>query len=394
MTTAIIRSISSKRNTKPFKGGTVHVNPATLYALLPSAAIAALTDMPAKQHTVTRRPLARLRLAPRRTTIIARLIQDRVVNTQYLRNISYNYDDGLGREHDHALHNLDDRRNPVCYDFEIDPGRGTETGRNDNIENTRNTDYDERRPFIIIRRLRRTAQIVQESKRGSSTANQTTTSAKPGYATATVTEVDAQEIDPLSIRPSHLRAQSDPSVDGRGRHYSPARSPGLSSGRSTPPAWPGQYNPVPHNEEGARHPSIDSANGGYYDAGRVSQMSQRTVQRSSYDSEMSQSRNRHWSNASELDGAHGLSELDTSEAGGRRRSSSGAGRPSLAHGRRSSDPHQRGRSDSSTPGIAPLGTVSEANELHGYYGPPDRQVGQTAARVQPGPSTTPPGTAN
>ncbi|KAK8087246.1 hypothetical protein PG994_002220 [Apiospora phragmitis] len=219
--------------------------------------------------------------------------------------------------------------------------------------------------FIIVRRLRRTEKAVEESKRGSSNGQQTTSSShkshKQGYSTTTVTEVD---IDPLSqatpsLRPSHLRGRSDSSVDGR--YSSPARSPPLSDGRATPPSWPGHYNPVPNGESDGQH--------GTY--------------RVSYDSQTTYRPGR-WSNASEvsgsIDGAHGQSELDAIETASRRRSS-GAKRPTGGSRRQSSDSAYRGRSESAAAGtLAPLEAVNEAAELHGYYGPQDKQVGQTAAR--------------
>lgn len=248
--------------------------------------------------------------------------------------------------------------------------------------------------FLVIRRLRKTARAVKESRHGSSAANQTATTSKPGYRTASVSviEVDSQyAADPLMAsprnRPPHLRARSDTSFDGI--RPSPARSPGLSSGQSTPPAWAGHNNPMQYPEESIRHPSMDSGTGGYYNPvqnSRESQVySQASGHRGSYDSQATNA-NPHWSYVSEApgstSGAHGVSELEsTDEAGGRIRSNSGATSP---HPRRNSDPHQRNRSDSSAPVMTPLGTVNEINELHGYYGPADRQVGQTAARPQSG----------
>lgn len=228
--------------------------------------------------------------------------------------------------------------------------------------------------FIIVRRLRRTEKAVEASKRGSSNGQQTTSSQnshKPGLA-PTVTEVD---IDPLSqsspsLRPSHYRGGSDSSVTGR--YSSPARSPPLSDGRSTPPAaWPGRYKPVFNGDyEGARHPSMESMGGQY------------GTQRVSYDSQATYRPGR-WSNASEVsgsaDGAHGTSELDGIETTGRRRSS-GTTRPAGSR-RQSTDSAYRGRSESAAAGtLAPLEAVNETAELHGYYGPQDQQVGQTAAR--------------
>ncbi|KAF7540329.1 hypothetical protein G7054_g1469 [Neopestalotiopsis clavispora] len=254
--------------------------------------------------------------------------------------------------------------------------------------------------FLVIRRLRKNARLMEESKRGSSVANQTTTSSKRGgVVTTTVTEVgETNDVDPLALdhhfnRPGHLRAESDSSTIGR--HQSPARSPALSSGHSTPPPWPGSYKPVHNPDNQAHQSSIYSGSDGYDDAERQFQMSRASESRASYDSQTSNVRSRHYSNVSEVsgswDGQHGLSELgDATADASRRRSSSGATRPAPTYPRRTSDTHQRGRSDSSAPGLAPLSEINEA--LHGYYGPSDRQVGQTADRLKAGNSPTTPET--
>ncbi|KAF3014421.1 hypothetical protein E8E14_006596 [Neopestalotiopsis sp. 37M] len=254
--------------------------------------------------------------------------------------------------------------------------------------------------FLVIRRLRKNARLMEESKRGSSVANQTTTSSKRGgVVTTTVTEVgETNDVDPLALdhhfnRPGHLRAESDSSTVGR--HQSPARSPALSSGHSMPPPWPGSYKPVHNPDNQAHQSSIYSGSDGYDDAERQFQMSRASESRASYDSQTSNVRSRHYSNVSEVsgswDGQHGLSELgDATADASRRRSSSGATRPAPTYPRRTSDTHQRGRSDSSAPGLAPLSEINEA--LHGYYGPSDRQVGQTADRLKAGNSPTTPET--
>lgn len=244
--------------------------------------------------------------------------------------------------------------------------------------------------FLIIRRLKHTEKVVEESKQGSSGRRSTATH-KPGFGPPTVSEV---EVDPLtqtttSPRQSHLRAHSDPSVTYP-RGHSPSRSVELSSERDTPPAWPGHYNPIPHaDDENMQYQNPDSR-GGRQDAARFSQQSQGSY-RMSYDSQGNWRQGR-WSNVSEVsgsaDGAHGSSELDAADASARRRSSSSALPPVGSSNRKhsggggGSEYHQRVRSDSSVPGNStlPLGTVNEIAELHGYYGPQDRQTGQTGAR--------------
>ncbi|KAK6825434.1 hypothetical protein PG987_012928 [Apiospora arundinis] len=240
--------------------------------------------------------------------------------------------------------------------------------------------------FIIVRRLRRTEKAIEVSKRGSSNGQQTTSSHKQGFGSTTVTEVD---IDPLSqatpsLRPSHYRDGSDSSVNGR--YSSPARSPPLTDGRGTPETWQGrltgQYNPVPNGEgDGLRHPSMESM-GGQHDYTRYPQS--QGPHRVSYDSQSTYTyRPGRQSNASEvsgsMDGQHGFSELDAIDTLGRRRSS--GTRATGGSRRQSTDSAYRGRSESAAANtIAPLEAVNEAAELHGYYGPQDKQVGQTAAR--------------
>ncbi|KAH8678196.1 hypothetical protein BX600DRAFT_146881 [Xylariales sp. PMI_506] len=248
--------------------------------------------------------------------------------------------------------------------------------------------------IIIVRRLKKTAEVV-ESKRGSSAENQTRASTKPGFGPPTVTEIDVNDIDPLmqtpSIRPSHLLSRPE-LADVDLQQPSPARSPPLGPNQFVPPTWSGQYNLVPSGGESSpRHPSIDSTTRGYYDPAIYPQPPQSAGDRTSYDSQATApatatSRHGRWSNASEVsgsaDGAHGFSELEALGDGGHRRSGSGATRPAAAHIRRNSDGHQRGLSDSSPVQAALLDTVTEVGELHGYYGPVNQQIGQTAARPE------------
>ncbi|KAI1084573.1 hypothetical protein F5B20DRAFT_211464 [Whalleya microplaca] len=226
---------------------------------------------------------------------------------------------------------------------------------------------------IIIRRLRRTekaAQAAAESRHESS--NGQSRSHKPGFGQPSVSEVAMNSIKSSDIRPSHYRGRSDSSTDGR----SPSRTPNLhGSGTSSPPPWPGYYNPTPPSD--GRQSSQDSHGGHHENA-------QQAAMRVSVDTQATYTHSRQHSNSSEVsgsaDGAHGLSELDsldTSEAA--RRRSSSATRPPKAQVRRSSD-HSRARGDS-TAAAAALGTVNEIAELHGYYGSPSLAVGQTAARL-------------
>ncbi len=255
--------------------------------------------------------------------------------------------------------------------------------------------------FFIIRRLRKTAEIVQaaESRRGTSSGNQR--SHKHSFGQPSISEVDGFDINPSmqspSIRPSHLRSGSDTSYTERWPN-STTHAPSTSS---TPPVWPGQFNAAQIREAPSEAPvynSVDTSNAAY----AVSQHSQQVPQsqRVSYDSQGSHSR--HWSNASELDsdpvGGPAKSELEDSAAGqqeaSRRRASTSAARspPRPApHVRRGSGGGARGRSESAAAAV-PLGTVNEFSEMHGYYGPPNHAVGETAERLgrddSPASSTT------
>ncbi|RYP45094.1 hypothetical protein DL768_008525 [Monosporascus sp. mg162] len=238
---------------------------------------------------------------------------------------------------------------------------------------------------LIIRKLKQTEKAVakaESSKRDDSIGNQR--SHKPSFGQPTISEVDGFDADPLmqspSIRPSHIRSGSDDSFTER----SPSRTPKVPSTSTTPPAWPGPYNPATISEAPSecRTHSMDSSRAAH-DTSRYSQQTQRV----SYDSQGS--RSRHWSNASELSGsavdgpAKTELESEAAEQANRRRSSTSAARTPIAHARKSSGGATRGRSESAAATVA-LGTVNEfgeLGELHGYYGPPDHAVGQTAERL-------------
>ncbi|KAI0008980.1 hypothetical protein F4779DRAFT_411020 [Xylariaceae sp. FL0662B] len=240
---------------------------------------------------------------------------------------------------------------------------------------------------IIIRRLRRTekaAQAAAESKRESS--NSQPPSQKPGFGQSSISEIGTELGRSPDMRPAHLRALSDSSADER----SLSRTPNLNgSGTSSPPPWAGRCNPTPPSD--GRQSSLDSYGGHHENAQQPIPM------RVSVETQASHpyTHSRQHSNTSEVsgsaDGAHGVSELDSLDSGeaARRRSNSST-RPSKAHARRNSDPpgHSRAHGDS-TAAAAPLGTVNEIAELHGYYGSPSLAVGQTAAWLnRPGSSTS------
>ncbi|KAI1214375.1 uncharacterized protein F4807DRAFT_456013 [Annulohypoxylon truncatum] len=235
---------------------------------------------------------------------------------------------------------------------------------------------------IVIWQLKRTEKATKaavESKQESSSDQPR--SQKSLFGKTTISEVDGMDADSVArARNAHLRSLSDDSTVG-GR--SPAQTPNLygSNASTTPPVWQGYFTRLPPSDSSdGRESSMDSYarhdNGGF-------------PQRGSVDSQGPHGHARHVSNASELDGnANSISELGANDASdthesGRQRSSSITKTP-ITHVRRGSDPSSssRGARDNSDTTIGnPLGTLSEENELHGYYGSPDFVVGQTAAKL-------------
>jgi len=239
--------------------------------------------------------------------------------------------------------------------------------------------------FIVMRlkkaeRAAKAAEAAAESKRES---NSQPRSHKPGFGQPSVSEIDSTtDIEPSHqfpiMRPSpRVRTVSTPSVSND------RSTPNFTTSRtSSPPIWGVPFNYAPSEGSDGRQSSLDSY------AHRDNNNS-RQSQRISMDSHgPPYGHSRHPSDTSELEGPHGVSELDTydnAEAESRRRSNS-ATRPAKAHVRRTSDP-SRNRGDSNAAANS-LGTVNEMHELHGHYGPIDAVTGQTAARLDRGPSSS------
>ncbi|KAI1480831.1 hypothetical protein F4774DRAFT_418033 [Daldinia eschscholtzii] len=242
---------------------------------------------------------------------------------------------------------------------------------------------------IVLWRLKRTekaAKAAAKSRRDNS--NSDPRSQKSGYGQVSISEVDGTDVDSyMRTRNAHFRARSDSSTVG---DQSRAETPNYygSNASTTPPAWPVHFAQLPGSDASdGRQSSLDSY-GVRHDNGFF-------PQRPSVDSEAPRKHTRQWSDASELDGsvvsAHGVSELGSPDAleAARRRSNSST-RPPKVQVRRSSDPSgsSRGaRGEATAPAVAPLGTLAEISELHGYYGSPDLAVGQTAARLNKKDST-------
>lgn len=219
---------------------------------------------------------------------------------------------------------------------------------------------------IVLWRLKRTekaAQAAAESQRESSSGNQKS-SQKSGFGRPSISEVDGTDVDSVALRArraAYYRARSPSSTAG-----GPSRSetPEFygSNASTTPPTWPGyfaQQLPASESSDG-RQSSLDHANAQYQPRPSDDSQGPRPPGHA-----------RHWSSsdASELDGSGVTPELESPDA-------------IEAAGRRSSSVTRRGGRSESAPAAAPLGTLSEVNELHGYYGAPDLAVGQTAAKLR------------
>ncbi|KAK0634469.1 hypothetical protein B0T17DRAFT_7411 [Bombardia bombarda] len=263
---------------------------------------------------------------------------------------------------------------------------------------------------VIYRRLNRVQDAV-ESKKGSTTDPQTKSRSHAQmehYGRQlhnSPSEPDNMSNDPFITPNSNTSAANTPQIGGLAGQVRRGRSDSDNS------AMQNGY-PLGTSIDGSgnlRYASPDS-NVGYFDLpARVQNMpGGRQPMRTSTDSHATHGQqgqfSYHWrqqSNASELSGdgsEHGggpgsplaVTELDGSGAyvelpvidqdGGRSRSSSvtASPRPSLGHNRqRSGSNGPRVEAPTSAPGFGPLGVVSE-EIIHGYYGPRDRQAGQTS----------------
>lgn len=281
--------------------------------------------------------------------------------------------------------------------------------------------------FIIIRRLNRVAAAVESKSTSHSKSHSQSQTQQYGHH-----YVEDPTKDPFLTTPNTNTntnsAAGTPPIGGVGYPTGRDRS---NSGNFTSSTV--AFSP---DTNGPRHPSMDSGQG-YFDLpprvhnlpGGRQPMTAAPI-RSSVDSHSTQGypayvyqHQRQQSNASELsDGSEGqqvtgpfaIPELDSSGAfhelpsdglasssslsqnhHGRSRSNSGVAaspRPSLGNSRRRSESGSGPRgevSPSTAPGagatslaagFGPLDVVNESAEImHGYYGPRDRQVGQTAA---------------
>ena len=286
--------------------------------------------------------------------------------------------------------------------------------------------------FCIMRRVKRVEhQITAESK-----DHQSSSSAGPNKKSSTgrgpfgrlldkptTSEVDAMSFDPLMVGSGPASPLPPSQAGGSG-----ARNRSGSNISTPQPHTPYGAGPLPASgsSDNGRHASLES--GGYFDMPpRVQNIpahhSLGTAVRSSLDSQTTQQQQqqqpllpqgylqqhgRQWSQGSGFSSPGGsdhggpgafsspspavFAELDT--AGGFYPELPVSGtpmspsRPPVSHMRWSGSTggHARGRSDSSSGGGGTqqqqqLGIVSEstAEAMHGFYGPHDRQVGQTAA---------------
>ena len=286
--------------------------------------------------------------------------------------------------------------------------------------------------FLIIRRLNRVAEAVEsKSKSMSHTKSHSHSQTQPYGRHLDLSQAygDDPSKDPLMVTPNtnNNSAAGTPPVHGVGYPGGRDRS---NSDNVTPS--PAAFSPdISGGASGQRHPSLDSGPG-YFDLPpRVhnvpgGRQSMTAAMRNSVDSHSTQGyptyayqHQRQQSNASELsDGSEGhhvssplvIPELDSSGAfhelpsdgrlsslsyNNRSRSNSGVGaspRASFGNPRRRSESGSGSIMREVSPpapggtlaaGFGPLDVVNESAEImHGYYGPRDRQVGQTAAGLE------------
>ncbi|KAM7208520.1 hypothetical protein V8F20_001201 [Naviculisporaceae sp. PSN 640] len=266
---------------------------------------------------------------------------------------------------------------------------------------------------LIIRHLKRVTDAVESSQKDPSGGSRTKTQSQAqmayygGHLHLSGGGDDNRSIDPLMVTPNTGLTGSGtgtPQIGGgvRERSDSDAFSP-LQNGRGD------------SVDASGRHTSVDSPS--YFDLptrpqnmpGGRQQMSPAAI-RESADSNATGQYSRyayhHWrqhSNASELSGdgsevlGSPIPELDSSGAyvelpgadtgGNRSRSSSVASpRVSFSQARKRSESNgQRPEPGPAAAGFGPLDVVSESAEvMHGYYGPKDKQAGQTAAGLDVG----------
>ncbi|KAI2622613.1 hypothetical protein GGS21DRAFT_347509 [Xylaria nigripes] len=223
--------------------------------------------------------------------------------------------------------------------------------------------------FVVLR-LKRAEKEVKDArdaeyKRESSNSNPQ--SHDSPFGQPSISEIDSTvDGDPLRMFPAMRSSQNLQSATAVADRASSRVSIANSV---SPQTWNMPFNQASSNGIDGRQSSVDSyVYGDGYQTQRVSV--------SSYGSP---NHSRHTSDTSELEGQHGISELSTpvNEMG----RSSSLQRPTKTHARRTSDlsgPNYS-RCDSGM-----LGTVNEAHELHGDYGPVHEVAGQTTTNRDPG----------
>jgi hypothetical protein len=270
--------------------------------------------------------------------------------------------------------------------------------------------------FIIIRHLNKVVAVVSDSKGQSDSSNSRSRSRPMRQYKPTDSDIDAFSVDPLMMSPS--RANTRTNLAALDRLHGPA-SPDLHDGSTTdqtPSSFIGMYQPV--STSGSRHTSFDT---GYFDplTSKPIRESQQTTSTTTWrvsgeSHPPGYTHARQWSNASdastdgqdtaiamsgnvpgqsivatELEAKPLVPELVGSPPLGsplaaqleeaRRRSASNnstsIGRPPLTHQRKRSTSGHAASSSRGGNDLPGLGVVSE--EIHGYYGPTDRMVGQT-----------------
>ncbi|KAK3386547.1 hypothetical protein B0H63DRAFT_447485 [Podospora didyma] len=256
--------------------------------------------------------------------------------------------------------------------------------------------------YLIIKRLNRVATAV-ESKKGTSsgpTKSQSQQMQMAYYGRHLHSPSDDMSFDPLIMTPNSLNTSGAPTpqIGGgiRGRsdsNLSPSQNDMLSSRHASPDSNAGYFD-LParvHNMPGSRPNISTAALRGSIDSHTTHGGSQHHWRQQSNASELSADGSEHSANVNtrlvlpELDTNGPYAELPSGGDGGTR-SRSGSGATSIGSPRVSFGHARQGSLATGAAAFGSgLGVVNEStaettsHEQHGYYGPNDRQVGQTSA---------------
>lgn len=264
--------------------------------------------------------------------------------------------------------------------------------------------------IFIIRRLKKTEKTVKLAEKAAAdrkheSSNSQTHSNKSNYH-VNISEIGSNtDTDPAHefpiMRHSTYSPRSRSTTIGTDR--TPSNTPNFtnSAASSPPPPHGGNSAAAPYapsRPSESRQSSFDSY--AHHGTTTPDNNNMRISQRVSVDSAAhTYAHSRNHSDASELEAPRGVVELQSENTreleAARRRSESltrpgggGGAKAAAQHVRRNSD-QNRARGDSAA-GASVLGTVNEAFEMHGHYGPSNAAVGQTLGGGGSSPTTSSP----